>query len=455
MADHRVLEAFSPAVREWFATSFPEPTPPQVQGWPAIVGGAHTLICSPTGSGKTLTAFLSSLDQLITTEAPPAKQRTRVLYVSPLRALAFDVEKNLRAPLAGIGLAAERLGVPFNEPVVAMRTGDTSAKERQQLARKPPDLLITTPESLYLMLTSSVRDTLVNVDTVIIDEIHALAPTKRGAHLMLTLERLEEITKTPPQRIGLSATQRPLEEVARFLGGQQNGQPRPVTIVDTGVRKTLNVSVVVPVEDMSDMGQLSAPGELTSGPATAALTPRRNSIWPSVYPRVLEQILQHRSTIIFCNARRQAERLAAHLNELAAEQGIGVDPETGALRDELVKAHHGSLAREQRVVIEDALKRGQLRAIVATSSLELGIDMGAVDLVIQVESPGAVSRGLQRIGRAGHSVGEPSFGTIYPKHRHDLLETAVVARHMLDGKIETTRYLRQPLDVLAQHIVAH
>ncbi|MGA0118445.1 MAG: DEAD/DEAH box helicase, partial [Ilumatobacteraceae bacterium] len=455
MADHKVLEAFSPAVREWFATSFPEPTAPQIQGWPAIVGGAHTLICSPTGSGKTLTAFLSSLDSLITTEAPPIKQRTRVLYVSPLRALAFDVEKNLRAPLAGIGLAAERLGVPFNEPVVAMRTGDTSAKERQQLARKPPDLLITTPESLYLMLTSSVRETLVNVDTVIIDEIHALAPTKRGAHLMLTLERLEEITKTPPQRIGLSATQRPLEEVARFLGGQANSQPRPVTIVDTGVRKTLDVNVVVPVEDMGDLGQLSAPGELTSGPATSALTPRRNSIWPSVYPRILEQILQHRSTIIFCNARRQAERLAAHLNELAAEQGIGVDPETGAVRDELVKAHHGSLAREQRVVIEDQLKRGALRAIVATSSLELGIDMGAVDLVIQVESPGAVSRGLQRIGRAGHSVGEPSIGTIYPKHRHDLLETAVVTRHMLDGKIETTRYLRQPLDVLAQHIVAH
>ncbi len=455
MADHKVLEAFSPAVREWFATSFPEPTPPQVQGWPAIVGGAHTLICSPTGSGKTLTAFLASLDSLITTEAPPAKQRTRVLYVSPLRALAFDVEKNLRAPLAGIGLAAERLGVPFASPVVAMRTGDTSAKERQQLARTPPDLLITTPESLYLMLTSSVRDTLVNVDTVIIDEIHALAPTKRGAHLMLTLERLEEITKRPPQRIGLSATQRPLEEVARFLGGQSNGQPRPVTIVDTGVRKTLDISVVVPVEDMGDLGQLSAPGELHSGPATAALAPRRSSIWPSVYPRILEQILQHRSTIIFCNARRQAERLAAHINELAAEQGIGVSPDTGLVTEELVKAHHGSLAREQRVVIEDQLKRGQLRAIVATSSLELGIDMGAVDLVIQVESPGAISRGLQRIGRAGHSVGEASVGTIYPKHRHDVLETAVVVRHMLDGKIETTRYLRQPLDVLAQHIVAH
>ena len=464
MADHKVLHAFSPAVREWFATSFPEPTAPQVQGWPAIVGGAHTLICAPTGSGKTLTAFLSSLDRLITTEPPPAKQRTRVLYVSPLRALAFDVEKNLRAPLAGISLAAERLGVPFNEPVVAMRTGDTSAKDRQALARRPPDLLITTPESLYLMLTSAVRDTLVNVDTVIIDEIHALAPTKRGSHLMLTLERLEEITVRPPQRIGLSATQRPLEEVARFLGGQtpvDDGQgpgvmqPRPVTIVDTGVRKTLNIDVVVPVEDMGDLGRESAPGELHSGPATAALEPRRTSIWPSIYPKVLDQILDHRSTIIFCNARRAAERLAAHLNELAQERGIGVDPETGAVREELVKAHHGSLAREQRVLIEDQLKRGTLRAIVATSSLELGIDMGAVDLVIQVESPGAVSRGLQRIGRAGHTVGEPSNGTIYPKHRHDLLESAVVTRHMLEGRIESTRYLRNPLDVLAQQIVAH
>jgi len=454
VADHKVLQAFSPAVREWFATSFPEPTPPQVQGWPAIVGGAHTLICSPTGSGKTLTAFMASLDRLITTPAPDTAARTRVLYISPLRALAFDVEKNLRAPLAGIGLAAERLGEPFNEPVVAMRTGDTSAKERSALGRRPPDLLITTPESLYLMLTSAVRNTLVNVDTVIIDEIHALAPTKRGAHLMLTLERLEEITKVPPQRIGLSATQRPLEEVAHFLGGYSSGSPRPVTIVDTGVRKTLQVNVVVPVEDMADLGK-EQPVSLQSGPATAALAPRRSSIWPSVYPKILEQVLEHRSTIIFCNARRQAERLAAHLNELAAEQGIGVHPETGAVVDELVKAHHGSLAREQRVVIEDQLKRGQLRAIVATSSLELGIDMGAVDLVIQVESPGAVSRGLQRIGRAGHSVGEPSIGTIYPKHRHDLLETAVVTRHMLDGRIETTRFLRNPLDVLAQQVVAH
>ncbi len=453
MADHRALEGFSPAVREWFATSFPEPTAPQSQGWPAIQGGAHTLICAPTGTGKTLTAFLSGLDSLITTEPPPPKQRTRVLYISPLRALAFDVEKNLRAPLAGIGLAAERLGVSIFEPVVAMRTGDTPSRERQLLQRKPPDLLITTPESLYLMLTSAVRETLVNVDTVIIDEIHALAPTKRGAHLMMSLERLEEVTVRPPQRIGLSATQRPLEEVARFLGGQRDGQPRPVTIVDTGVRKTLEIDVVVPVEDMADLGRETV--ELRSGPATAGLAPRRTSIWPSIHPRILDQILDHRSTIIFCNARRQAERLAASLNELAEQRGIGVDSETGRVRDELVKAHHGSLAREQRVLIEDQLKRGELRAIVATSSLELGIDMGAVDLVVQVESPGAVSRGLQRIGRAGHSVGEPSRGTIYPKHRHDLLETAVVTRQMLDGRIEATRYLRNPLDVLAQQIVAH
>jgi ATP-dependent Lhr-like helicase len=458
VAPHRVLEAFSPAVREWFATSFPEPTPPQIQGWPAIVGGSHALICAPTGSGKTLAAFMASIDKLVTSPIPEKTKRTRVLYVSPLRALAFDVEKNLRAPLVGIGHSAERLGVEHIMPTVAMRTGDTSARERQALARQPPDLLITTPESLYLMLTSAVRETLTNVDTIIIDEIHALAPTKRGAHLMLTLERLEELTAAPPQRIGLSATQRPLEEVARFLGGQRGGSPRPVTIVDTGIRKPLDVSVVVLIDDMGRIGAEST--ELRSGPATASLTPRRTSIWPSIYPEILRQIGEHRSTIIFCNARRQAERLAAQLNELHREQLETLrDGEAGhsstPIADELVKAHHGSLAREQRVVIEDQLKRGELKAIVATSSLELGIDMGAVDLVIQVESPGAVSRGLQRIGRAGHQVGEPSAGTIYPKHRHDLLESAVVVRRMLDGAVESTAYLRNPLDVLAQQIIAH
>ena len=292
------------------------------------------------------------------------------------------------------------------------------------------------------MLTSSARETLQGVETVIVDEIHAMATTKRGAHLALTLERLEEVTDRPPQRIGLSATQRPLEETARFLGGFVGESPRPVQIVDAGVRKALEIEVVVPVDDMSAPGDAATPlGEPGSGE-------RRSSIWPSIYPRVLELVLAHRSTIIFTNARRSAERLAAKLNELYEEQH-------GAPEFELVRAHHGSLAREQRVIVEDQLKRGELKAIVATSSLELGIDMGAVDLVIQIESPGAVSRGLQRIGRAGHSVGEPSKGTIFPKHRGDLVEAAVVARRMIDGEIEHSRYMRNPLDVLAQQIVAH
>jgi ATP-dependent Lhr-like helicase len=444
-------------VRAWFAASFPEPTGAQLHGWPPISAGQHTLICAPTGSGKTLAAFLAAIDSLVTSPPPEDRtRRTRVLYISPLRALAFDVEKNLRAPLAGIALAAERIGEAVVQPDVAMRTGDTASRDRQRLVRHPPDLLITTPESLYLMLTSSAAETLAGVETVIVDEIHALAPTKRGAHLALSLERLEEITATSPQRIGLSATQRPLEEVARFLGGwSAPGTPRPVTIVDAGIRKPLEIEVVIPVEDMGDLSATSAPAVAGAAGVSMVSAAPRASIWPSIYPRILDQVLEHRSTIIFCNARRQAERLAAKLNELAEERGIGTDPETGRLREELVRAHHGSLAREQRIVVEDDLKRGDLRAIVATSSLELGIDMGAVDLVIQVESPGAVSRGLQRIGRAGHHVGEPSKGSIYPKHRGDLLEAAVVTRRMLDGQIESTRYLRNPIDVLAQQVVAH
>ncbi|NQW67947.1 MAG: DEAD/DEAH box helicase, partial [Acidimicrobiaceae bacterium] len=444
VAADTIIDQFSPAVRAWFTASFPAATPAQAAGFVHILGGEHTLISAPTGSGKTLAAFLVAIDRLVSRDIDEVST-TRVLYVSPLRALAFDVEKNLRAPIVGIRHAAERLGQTFREPQVAMRTGDTSQRDRQRMLRNPPDVLITTPESLYLMLTSSARSTLVNIDTVIIDEIHAIAATKRGAHLALSLERLEELTVRAPQRIGLSATQRPLEEVARFLGGYRDSTPRSVAIVDAGARKPMEIEVVVPIEDMGSIGKYTS--ELRSGPATSAAVERRTSIWPSITPKILELVQQHRSTIIFCNARRGAERLAAQLNELAVELGLG--------DENFVKAHHGSLAREQRIVIEDQLKRGELRAIVATSSLELGIDMGAVDLVIQVESPGAVSRGLQRVGRAGHSVGEASKGKMFPKHRHDLLEVAVVVRRMLEADIESTRYLRNPLDVLAQHIVAH
>ncbi|MBK9180365.1 MAG: DEAD/DEAH box helicase [Acidimicrobiales bacterium] len=440
------LEPFSPAVRAWFEASFPEPTAAQAQGWPPIAAGAHTLILAPTGSGKTLAAFLWAIDRLVHEPTPERTRRTRVLYVSPLRALAVDVEKNLRAPLAGIRLAAERLGLPFTEPTVGLRTGDTPAEARRAMLRHPPDVLITTPESLYLLLTSQARDTLQGVHTVIVDEIHALAPTKRGAHLALSLERLEARCERPPQRIGLSATQRPLEEIARFLGGERApGEPRPVAVVDAGVRKELDVEVCVAVDDMGELGTVS--DELPSGPVAAG--PARRSIWPSMHPRLLELVLAHRSTIVFVNARRLAERLAARLNELALETGAVAE---GA--PDLVRAHHGSLAREQRLAIEDQLKTGRLRGLVATSSLELGIDMGAVDLVVQVESPSSVASGLQRIGRAGHRVGEPSRGKVFPKHRGDLLQAAVVVDRMLDGWVEETRVPRNPLDVLAQQVVA-
>ena len=434
------LDRFSAPVRAWFETSFAAPTDAQVKGWPAIANGDHTLLLAPTGSGKTLAAFLWAIDRLGTTAPPPKDRRCRVLYISPLRALAFDVEKNLRAPLAGITLAAERLGDAFDAPTVAMRTGDTPGKERQQLVRNPPAILITTPESLYLMLTSQARETLRGVETVIIDEIHALAPTKRGAHLMLSLERLEAITDAPPQRIGLSATQRPLDEMARFLGGSTASGPRPVTVIDAGSRKALDVEVIVPVDDMNEPGAHSAASGATAGVLGLDDPESHSSIWPHVHPRILELIRAHRTTIVFCNARRLAERLAANLNELAGE--------------ELVRAHHGSLAREQRVQVESELKEGRLRGIVATSSLELGIDMGTVDLVVLVESPGSVARGIQRVGRAGHQVGEPSTGKIFPKYRGDLLEAAIVVRRMREGLVEEMRYPRNPLDVLAQQIVA-
>ncbi|MDQ3758260.1 MAG: DEAD/DEAH box helicase, partial [Actinomycetota bacterium] len=442
------MQRFSEVSRAWFAATFAAPTPAQEQGWDAISRGEHTLILAPTGSGKTLAAFLWAIDRLATTP-PPAdeKKRCRVLYISPLKALTYDVERNLRAPLTGIALECERAGLPVPAIRVATRTGDTPQSDRRDIVRHPPDILVTTPESLYLMLTSQAREVLASVEHVIVDEIHAVAATKRGTHLALSLERLERLIDkaggTSPQRIGLSATQRPLDELARFLGGcLPNGTPRPVAVVDAGVRKELDLRIVVPVEDMGELGksiQVGDGGPMLSGPA-AGDPEVRTSIWPSIHPVLLDLIRSHRSTLIFVNSRRLAERLAGRLNELAGE--------------ELVRAHHGSIAREQRLDIEDALKAGKLPALVATSSLELGIDMGAIDLVVQVEAPSSVASGLQRIGRAGHRVGEPSRGRIFPKFRGDLLVASVVSQRMQAGLIEETRVPRNPLDVLAQQIVA-
>jgi ATP-dependent Lhr-like helicase len=431
------LDLFSEPTRAWFREAFAAPTQAQALGWPAIAAGQHTLLHAPTGSGKTLAAFLWTLDRLFTETAPRSREkRLRVLYVSPLKALTYDVERNLRAPLAGIRRTAERAGKALPEVRVGSRTGDTPAEARRQLAKDPPDILVTTPESLYLMLTSQAREALRGVEHVIVDEVHAVAGTKRGAHLALSLERLAALTDKPPQRIGLSATQRPLEAIAAFLAGA--GEDRTVQVVDAGERKRLELEVIVPVEDMTRMGEELDPNEQPGGPAAAP--DGRRSIWPSIHPRLLELIRAHRSTLVFVNSRRLAERLAARLNELAGE--------------ELVRAHHGSIAREQRLEIEEQLKDGRLPALVATSSLELGIDMGAIDLVIQIEAPPSVAAGLQRIGRAGHQVGAPSTGKIFPKYRGDLLEAAVVVRRMLDGAIEETRIPRNPLDVLAQQLVA-
>jgi ATP-dependent Lhr-like helicase len=499
----------------WFRAVFDGPTAPQREGWPAIARGESTLILAPTGTGKTLTAFLWCLDRLM---LEPTSQRRdvghpsaegglgcRVVYLSPLKALAADVERNLRSPLAGIANMAQRAGVPVRIPEISMRTGDTPQKERARFKRHPGDILITTPESLYLMLTSEAGEGLRRVETVIVDEIHALVPTKRGAHMALSLERLEALVKASGgrslQRIGLSATQRPLEEVARFLGGafakgedgSQRSQRsagentesplaagyvteegaitslpaefdtgvvtdtaalqslqvergaqedaaagvryRPVTIVNAGARKALELKVEVPVEDMARLGEIQ---EQPSGPASQG--PKRTSIWQSIHPRLLEIVRGRTSTLVFVNARRVAERLAGALNDLAGEP--------------IARAHHGSLAAAQRVEIEELLKAGKIKALVCTSSLELGIDMGAIDLVIQIEAPPSVASGMQRIGRAGHQVGAPSHGIIFPKYRADLVACAAVTRAMHEGHVESTRFLRNPLDVLAQQMVA-
>ena len=488
--------SFHPVTAAWFREVFDEPTAPQRQGWPVIARGENTLILAPTGTGKTLTAFLWCLDRVML-QAPSKTPGCRIVYVSPLKALAVDVERNLRSPLAGIANMARRMGVPVHDPEISIRTGDTSQKDRARFRKTPSEILITTPESLYLLLTSQSSESLRTVDTVIIDEIHALVPTKRGAHLTLTLERLEALTRhrggRPLQRIGLSATQRPLEEVARFLGGinvsaspllpnsdelkgtgfspyttppEQEGASapeaseaalallpaeteswsadviettniryRPVTIVNASAPKQLKLRIEVPVEDMARLADIE---QIPSGPASQA--PKRVSLWNAIHPRLLEIIRERNSTILFVNSRQVAERLAGAINELAGE--------------DIVRAHHGSLAAPQRLIIEEQLKAGKLKGLCATSTLELGIDMGAVDLVIQIESPPSVASGMQRIGRAGHSVGAISEGIIFPKYRADLVACAAVTRAMHEQHIESTRFPRNPLDVLCQQMVA-
>ena len=425
------VPGFHGPVRAWFDAVFPGPTRPQRLGWPAIARGESTLILAPTGTGKTLTAFLWAIDRLMFAPVPARDARCRVLYLSPIKALAVDVERNLQAPLVGVAQIARREAVEFHMPAVAIRTGDTPSSERARFARTPTDILITTPESLYLLLTSNAREMLRSLETVIVDEIHAVVPTKRGSHLALSLERLEELCGRKLQRIGLSATQRPLEEVSQFLGGAG----RDVTIVDATEPKKLALKVEVPIEDMSRFDELEF---LTSGPA--AKGPVRPSLWSAIHPKLLELVRAHHSTLMFVNNRRLAERISGAVNDLAGET--------------LVRAHHGSVAADQRKDIEDKLKTGVLRGLVATSSLELGIDMGAIDLVIQIESPPSVASGMQRVGRAGHQVGAVSSASIFPKYRGDLVACAAITRAMYEGRVEHVRYPRNPLDVLAQQIVA-
>lgn len=451
-------------VKIWFEGAFANgPTQAQAAAWPAIASGESTLLLAPTGSGKTLAAFLVALNRLMFSDQTP--RSTQIIYVSPLKALGVDVERNLRAPLVGIQRVANQLGHALRIPTVGVRTGDTPQKDRQRLLKTPPDILITTPESLYLMLTSKARDTLSAVQTVIVDEIHAMVASKRGVHLFLSLERLEALRQPhghpPLQRVGLSATQRPLDEVARLLGGGEiqgvHWTPRPVRIIDAGQRKPLKLCIEMPVEDVAvphtlesetlppvhddSMGDLEkVPLHDSNGPDGFTPTGEARSIWPSIHPRLVALIRDHESTLIFVNSRRLSERLATAINDEAKE--------------EICLAHHGSLSKEARSLIEDRLKRGGLPALVATSSLELGIDMGAIDMVIQIEAPPSVASGLQRVGRAGHQVGATSEGVIFPKYRGDLLACATITASMYEGTVEETHYPRNPLDVLAQQIVA-
>ncbi|MGV0404675.1 ATP-dependent helicase [Corynebacterium marquesiae] len=480
-----ILDRFRPQVAQWFQDVFAAPTAVQAQAWEKISRGEHALVVAPTGSGKTLAAFLWALNNLVEREgqlalpvgsaASGSAAGVKVLYISPLKALGVDVENNLRAPLTGIARTAENLGLDVPDISVGVRSGDTPSAERARQVRKPPDILITTPESAYLMLTSKAAGILKTVDTVIIDEIHALAGTKRGVHLALTLERLQQVAGDF-QRIGLSATVRPLSAVSNFLGGN-----RPVEIVAPAAEKKWQLDVHVPVEDMSDLPtpeQGSTIGEMTvddaigiSSPSVdESALPTAKSIWPFIEDDLYAEIMAHRSTLVFVNSRRTAERLTSRLNELYAQEHDpdSLSPETrrdpaqlmkqvdvaGKAPAVIARAHHGSVSKDERAMTETMLKEGTLKAVVATSSLELGIDMGAVELVVQVESPPSVASGLQRVGRAGHFVGAVSHGSFYPKHRADLVQSTLTVARMRAGLIEEMHTPRNPLDVLAQQTVA-
>ncbi len=427
-----VFNEFSAATRSWFTASFAAPTKAQIGAWQTINSGQHALVIAPTGSGKTLAAFLSAIDKLITTDPnddTAAKHRTKVLYISPLKALGVDVERNLTAPLVGITQTARGMGSEVPEIRTGVRSGDTSARDRRRLVTDPPDILITTPESLYLMLTSKARETLAGVETVIIDEVHALAGNKRGAHLAVSLERLDALLDAPAQRIGLSATVRPAEEVARFLGGVQ-----PVTIVDGAEKKRWDITVAVPVADMTQ-------------PDTGASPEENVSMWPHVEAKIMQLADDYRSMIVFVNSRRSAERLTGSLNELWEER-------EDTAGEEFARTHHGSMSATARAEVEEGLKSGTLRCVVATSSLELGIDMGVVDAVVHLQAAPSVAAGLQRVGRAGHQVGEVSVGWFFPLHRADVVDAAVVTERMFTGAIEAISIPANPLDILAQHTIA-
>ena len=412
---------FHPLIAEWFDSNVGTPTEVQQQAWPAIQSRVDVLIAAPTGSGKTFAAFLSCIDRLFKQAlARELDDHTQVLYVSPLKALSNDIQKNLQQPLAEIGTAALSAGLLMPELRVLVRTGDTPMTERQQMLKRPPHILVTTPESLFILLTAEKsRRLLRTIRTVIVDEIHAVAPNKRGAHLALSLERLEALTLTKPQRIGLSATQRPIETVARFLVGDR---PMP-TIIDVGHKREMDLAVEVPKDELSAVAT--------------------NAIWSDVYERLAELVRAHRSTLVFVNTRRLAERVSHHLEERL--QDLGADS---------VAAHHGSLSRQIRLSVEERLKSGQTRVVVATASLELGIDIGAVDLVCQIGSPRAIATCLQRVGRAGHWVNAIPKGRLFAMTRDDLLECAVLIRAIRTGVLDRIAVPPAPLDILAQQLVA-